>query len=283
MRVRDIVAALGLAFMCAISVPAAAQTPSVLPMPKPAAAPNTVAPAPNDIPAPTYILGPQDVIQVDALGRTDFSTKARIGADGTLQLPFLGAFPAADRTVVQLRDEIAAALQKGGFFAKPIIQVEVISFASRYVTVLGAVGAPGLIPVERPYRLSEILARVGGVRADGADYVVLRSPKGPERNLAVKALATGDETTDPYVQPGDKIFIPTAEVFYVKGQVKAPGSYPITANMTLVMALARGGGITDLGSDSHIKIVRKNVTITPKDLNVKIEPNDVIDVGEGFF
>jgi len=217
------------------------------------------------------------------LGRTDFSTKARIGADGTLQLPFLGAFPAADRTVVQLRDDIAAALQKGGFFAKPIIQVEVISYASRYVTVLGSVGSPGLIPIERPYRLSEILARVGGVRGDGADHVVLRSPKGPERTLLVKDLATGDETTDPYVQPGDKIYIPAAEIFYVKGQVKAPGSYPITSNMTLVMALARGGGITDLGSDSHIKIVRKNVTISPKDLNIKIEPNDVIDVGEGFF
>jgi hypothetical protein len=53
--------------------------------------------------------------------------------------------------------------------------------------------------------------------------------------------------------------------------------------MTLVMALARGGGLTDLGSDSHIKIVRKNATITPSDLNVKIQPDDVIDVGEGWF
>ena len=92
-RVRDIVAALGLVIMCAITVPAGAQTTPVLPPPKPV--PATVAPAPNDIPAPTYILGPQDVIQVDALGRTDFSTKARIGADGTLQLPFLGAFEIA--------------------------------------------------------------------------------------------------------------------------------------------------------------------------------------------
>ncbi|MES2294225.1 MAG: SLBB domain-containing protein [Pseudomonadota bacterium] len=281
MKVRDIVAALGLVFMCATTLPVGAQTPPAIIPAKPGTP--VVAPAPADIPAPTYILGSQDVIQVDALGRSDFSTKARIGADGTVQLPFLGAFPAADRTTVQLRDQIAAALQKGGFFAKPIIQVEIVSFASRYVTVLGAVGSPGLVPVERPYRLSEILARVGGVRENGADYVILRSTKGPERTLQVKDLATGDESTDPYVQPGDKIFSPTAELFYVKGQVKAPGGYPLTTNMTLVMALARGGGITDLGSDSHIKIVRKNVTITPKDLNVKIEPNDVIDVGEGFF
>ena len=284
MKIRDIVAALGLVFMCATTMPAGAQSSAGAPPPVlPIAPGSSAAPVASDIPAPTYILGPQDVIQVDALGRSDFSTKARIGADGTIQLPFLGAFPASDRTVVQLRDQIAAALQKGGFFAKPIIQVEVVSFASRYVTVLGSVSSPGLIPVERPYRLSEILARVGGVRENGADYVVLRSPKGPERNLQIKDLATGDETTDPYVQPGDKIFVPAAEIFYVKGQVKAPGSYPITPNMTLTMALARGGGITDLGSDSHIKIVRKNVTISPKDLNMKVEPNDVIDVGEGFF
>jgi polysaccharide export outer membrane protein len=281
MRIRDIVAALGLVFMCATTVPAVAQSspPPVVPV----SPGNSAAPVASDIPAPTYILGPQDVIQVDALGRSDFSTKARIGADGTIQLPFLGAFPAADRTVVQLRDQIADALQKGGFFAKPIIQVEVVSYASRYVTVLGSVASPGLIPIERPYRLSEILARVGGVRETGADYVVLRSPKGPERTLQVKDLATGDENTDPYVQPGDKIYVPAADLFYIKGQVKAPGSYPITANMTLTMALARGGGLTDLGSDSHIKIIRKNVTISPKDLNAKVEPNDVIDVGEGFF
>ena len=148
MRVRDIVAALGVVFMCAISLPAGAQTPAAIAPAKPA--PAALAPAANDIPAPIYILGAQDVIQVDALGRSDFSTKARIGADGTVQLPFLGAFPAADRSVVQLRDDIAAALLKGGFFAKPIIQVEVISFASRYVTVLGAVGITGPDPGGAP-------------------------------------------------------------------------------------------------------------------------------------
>ena len=52
-----------------------------------------------------------------------------------------------------------------------IVEVEVVSYASRYVTVLGAVGSPGLIPMDRPYRLSEILARVGGARQDGADHV----------------------------------------------------------------------------------------------------------------
>jgi len=247
------------------------------------AAQPALAPAqPVGMPDQAYILGPEDVVQVDVLGRTDFTTRTKIGADGKVQLPLLGAIAAADRTVLQFRDQVRDALQKGGFFNRPIVDVQVASYASRYVTVLGAVGTPGLIPVDRPYRLSEIIARVGGVRDSGADHVVLRTKSG-ERNYTVKDLATGDESLDPYVQPGDKIFAPNGDVFYIKGQVKAPGTYILLPHMTLTMALARGGGITDLGSDSHIKVVRKNVEMSPKDLNIEILPDDVIDVGEGWF
>ena len=84
----------------------------------------------------------------------------------------------------------------------------------------------------------------------GADYIIVRSSNGTERTFAVKSLATGDDTADPYAQPGDKIFSPQADIFYIKGQVKAPGAYGISPDMTLVMALARGGGLTDQGSDS---------------------------------
>jgi polysaccharide export outer membrane protein len=248
----------------------------------PATAQNAAS-AQSATPEQNYILGPEDVVQVDALGRSDFSTKAKIGTDGTIQLPYLGTTQAANRSTAQLRDEITQALLKGGYFAKPIVQVEVISYASRYVTVLGSVVNPGLIPVDRPYRLSEIMAKVGGIREGGADYIIVRSPNGTERTFSIKNLATGDGIADPYAQPGDKIFSPQMDIFYIKGQVKAPGGYPISPDMTLVMALARGGGLTDQGSDTHIKIVRKNATITPRDLNVKIEPDDVIDVGEGWF
>jgi polysaccharide export outer membrane protein len=258
----------------------------ILPLPRvqAPAAPIAVAPMQSVAPLPDqgYILGSEDILQVDVLGRTDFSTKTKVGTDGKIQLPLLGAIAASDRTVLQLRDDIRDALQKAGFFNKPIVEVQVVSYASRYVTVLGAVGTPGLIPVDRPYRLSEILARVGGVKDSGSDHVVLRTKDG-ERNYAIKDLATGDGNLDPYVQPGDKIFSPNADLFYIKGQIKGPGGYGLLPHMTLTMALARGGGLTDLGSDKHIKIIRKNVVITPKDLNVEVLPDDVIDVGEGWF
>lgn len=250
----------------------------VLPLQTPQAAVASAAPATEE----GYVLGAEDVVQVDVLGRSDFSVKSKVGTDGKIQLPLLGAVPASDRTVLQLRNEIRVALQKGGFFTQPIVEVQVASYASRYVTVLGAVATPGLVPVDRAYRLSEILARVGGVRESGADYLTVRTKTG-ERNYTVKDLATGNESLDPYVQPGDKIYSPTADIFYVQGQVKAPGNFRLSPKMTLSMALARAGGITDLGSSSSIKITRNNATIRVKDLNAEVQPNDIIDVGEGWF
>ena len=139
----------------------------------------------------TYMLGPADVIEVSVLGQADFTTRGRIGEDGTIRLPYLGSVPAGGRTISQLSDEVGKALNKGGFYSHAIVKVEIVSYASRYVTVLGDVTSPGLIPVDRAYRLSEILARVGGVKDTGADYVVLRAPSGPEMSPAISKRSSG--------------------------------------------------------------------------------------------
>lgn len=231
----------------------------------------------------SYVLGAEDVIEVSVLGRSDFTTRAKISADGTIQLPYLGTVRATNMTSEELREQIRVALEKGGYFTKPILSVNIVSYASRYVTVLGSVVTPGLVPVDRPYRLSELLARVGGARADGADYVVLRSGKAPERHLLIKTLATGDESEDPFVAPGDKIYVPAAELFYISGQIKAPGGYPLASDMTLRMAISRGGGLTDAGSERRIQLTRHGKRVAKVELDQYIEPDDVIVVGERLF
>lgn len=245
------------------------------------AAASEVAAAPPAV--KSYILGPDDVIEVSVLGRTDFTTRAKIEADGTIQLPYLGTVHAADMTSEELREQVRAALEKGGYFTKPILTVNIVSYASRYVTVLGSVVTPGLVPVDRPYHLSELLARVGGAKENSADYVVLRSGKAPERHLLIKTLATGDESQDPFVAPGDKIYVPSAELFYISGQIKAPGAYALSSDMTLRMAISRGGGLTDSGSDRHIQLTRAGKRVAKIDLEQKIQPGDVIVIGERLF
>ena len=266
----------------AVAAPIVANAQQTLqPVPKPAPhAPATTAAATAD---QSYILGPGDVIEVSVLGRTDFTTRARIGEDGSIQLPFLGVVPAGNVTERELGDQVGRKLEAGGFFAHPIVKVDIVSYASRYVIVLGQVATPGLVPVDRSYRLSEILARVGGVKDSGANYVVLRPEKGPEQHLPVDALATGDASQDPFVSPGDKIYSPPADVFYVSGQVKAPGAYALMPGMTVSMAIARGGGLTESGSMKALKLTRHGVSSGHVDLNSKVEPGDVVNVGESLF
>lgn len=242
--------------------------------------------APAPMPAQgdqNYIIGPGDMLEVDLLERTDFNTKAKVGTDGMIQLPYIGSIAASDRTTQQLSDQIGKALIKGGFFEHPILSVQVTSYAARYVTVLGAVTNPGLVPIDRAYHVSEIIARVGGVKDSGADYVIVRPVKGPERHLVIKTLATGDASEDPFVTPGDTIYAPIAELFYISGQVKSPGAYAMISDMTLRMAIGRGGGLTDLGSDHGVKITRHGQKVGKVDLDSKIEPGDVIVIGERLF
>jgi polysaccharide export outer membrane protein len=231
----------------------------------------------------SYILGPDDVIQVEVLGRSDFNTRARIGQDGTIQLPYLGSVNAANETTPSFADKITKALEAGGYYSKPVLRVEIVSFASRYVTVLGSVTNPGLVPVDRAYHLSDILARVGGVREGGADYVFVRSDKGDGKEYSIKELATGGTEQDPFVAPGEKIYVPKAELFYVSGQVKSPGAFALERGMTLRMAISRAGGLTDLGSLGHIKVTEPDGKVETVTQDTPIKAGDVIVVGERLF
>ena len=67
------------------------------------------------------------------------------------------------------------------------------------------------------------------------------------------------------------------------GQVKAPGGYPANSEMTLRMAIARGGGLTDLGTDHAVKVTRGGKKLDHVDLDAKFQAGDVIVVGERLF
>jgi polysaccharide export outer membrane protein len=229
-----------------------------------------------------YVLGRDDVVAVGLLGRNDFGGRVRVQADGTIQLPLVGKIVAADHTAAELSETIRKALQTGGYYADPIVDVEVVSYASRYVVVLGNVGSAGLVPINRPYRMSEILARVGGVREGAADYVIVRGADGSEKHLYVRDIAAGDSSKDPYVTPGDKIYAPNADLYYVYGQVHSPGMFPLTNDMTVRMAIAKAGGTTESGSDKSVQVTRGGKTIK-LDAAAKVQAGDVLYISERLF
>ncbi len=270
-----------LALACLVGLPlvAVAQTVQTAP-----ATPAVTAAQPVAAPAQDsgYVLGADDVIDVKVLGQPEFQAGGRIEVDGTVNIQFIGSTMANGQTPLTLSRTIADKLRVGGYYTKPIVTVTVVSFASRYITVLGEVAQPGLLPINRSYRVSEIIARVGGIRPTGAEHVLLRRATGEEMKLDFKTLATGTGDQDPVVLAGDKLYVPTAEIYYIYGQVNQPGAFPIQSEMTLRKALARAGGVTALGSDKRVQVFR-NGKPERADLERPIAPGDVVVVGERLF
>jgi polysaccharide export outer membrane protein len=276
MRLKSLLIAVAALFGCLSGLPALAAPDQAAPA-KPVAA---AAAASSD---KNYVLGSGDVIELKVLGRKDFDSQNRIAEDGGIKVPYLGAIVVKGMTAEQLGEYLSKELDKRGFYAHPIVTVDITSFASRYVTVLGEVGAPGLVPIDRPYQLSEILARVGGLKGSAADNVILTREAGEQVTIRLQDMAIGDASQDPAVSPGDKIFAPKAPVYYIAGQVKRPGAYAVEHDMTLRMAIARAGGVTDLGNEKGAKLTAKDGALRRQELDQPIKPGDSIIVGERLF
>lgn len=251
-------------------------------LPAAAQAPATPAPAPAASLNEGYVLGPGDIIEVNVLGREEFRPRVQVQVDGTVQLPYLHSVKASELTVIQFRDQVSRLLREGGFYTDPVVNVAVVSYASRYVTVLGEFGTPGLVPIDRVYRVSEILARAGGAKPSAGDEILLRRSDGQEFRLPLNNVARGGLADDPYVQPGDKLYLAAAPIYYIYGQVGAPGAYKVERGMTIRMALARGGGLTDRGSSGKISVYRNGQKVKA-DMDMPLAENDTIHVGERFF
>lgn len=231
-----------------------------------------------------YVLGVDDVLDITVFGAPEASVKTRIKHDGTVVMPMVGAIQAIGQTNVSLAALIAKKLEAGNFFKNPIVNIEILNYSSQTVNVAGKVAQPGIYPLDKPYRVLDVLLKAGWVGGQGAQYVYLRNAKdGREVRLSTDGLVRGSPDKDPYVSAGDTIFVPDADIFYIYGQIARPGAFPIYPGMTLRQAVALSGGATASGSDRKIALFRSGAKEVEADLDQPIQKNDVYVVKERLF
>lgn len=246
-----------------------------------AAQAGTVAPQPGAAPA-GYILGPNDEISVAVFGTYPFEVKTRISEKGSVTLPTIGMVEAQGKTANALADLIRGKLIAAGQFVDPIVNVEVVKFVSRAVTLLGRLETPGLYPLDRQQTVGMMLAQAGGARADAADYVILKRAGEPDRPIPLDDL-TGETGTGRALRAGDTLFVPKAEDVFIYGQVNKPGRYTFETGMTVRQVLAQAGGPTLGGSENKISLHRDNRTTKRVTLDAPVQPGDVFTVRERIF
>jgi polysaccharide export outer membrane protein len=229
--------------------------------------------------AQTEKLGVGDAVRVTVFQQPDLTTEARINEKGLIAMPLVGEVKVAGLSQHEAAVAIGDSLKKGQYLKNPQVAVAVTTVRSKQVSVLGLVARPGRYPLDdTSTNLSDVIAAAGGISAGGAETVtVLRD--GKEQKVDV---------FKPFkIQGGDTVNVERAPVFYIYGEVARSGAYRVEPNMTVMQAIAAGGGITPRGSDRRLKLRRPGPDgkLIEKDAGLRdtVKADDVIFVKEALF
>ncbi len=241
---------------------------------------------------PDYPLGAGDAIRIQVFQNPDLTLETRVSENGSITYPLIGAVELGGLSVAAAENRIAKALKEGGFVQQPQVNIALMQVRGNQVSVLGQVVRPGRFPLETlNTRVSDILAAAGGTTPGGDDIAILtgvRNGKPFRKKIDIPALFLSDNAdADITVMGGDTLYVHRAPVFYIYGEAQRPGAYRIERGMTVMQALAQGGGPTARGSEMRLRLHRKDDTgavqqIEPAMTDV-VQADDVIYVRESIF
>lgn len=239
-----------------------------------------------------YPLGAGDAIRIQVFQNPDLTIETRVSENGAITYPLIGAVDLGGLSVAVAEKKISDALQKGGFIQKPQVNITLVQIRGNQVAVLGQVNRPGRFPLETANtRVSDMLANAGGATNTGDDIAIVtgvRNGKPFRRQIDVPAIfLTVQPQDDIVLQGGDTIYVHRAPVFYIYGEAQRPGAFRVERNMTIMQALAQGGGPTARGSEKRLRLNRKaadgSVEQIEPQLTDPVLANDVIYVKESIF
>jgi polysaccharide export outer membrane protein len=241
---------------------------------------------------PEYRLGAGDVIRINVYQNPDLLLETRISEGGVISYPLLGNVRVGGLGVNAAEKLITDGLRNGNFVKQPQVTIVVLQIRGNQVSVLGQVNRPGRYPIEvADMRLSDMLATAGGIGPAGTDFVVLNGTRnGQDYRLEVDLPSLFSATgrgKDVLVANGDTIFIDRQPIVYIYGEVQRPGPMRLERGMTVMQALATGGGLTLRGTQKGLRVHRKGaqgkIEVIEPTLDDKVQDGDVVFVRESLF
>lgn len=273
--------------------------------------PSAVEPKPkcDDRVRSTYLLGPDDQLEISGPELTEFANKpVRVDSDGEVDAPLVGRIHMAGLTAQQAEQQLNKALSK--YIRDPQAVVNVSEIRSQPVSVLGAVNTPGVHQVQGHKTLLEMLSLAGGVRPDaGYSVRITRQSEwgciplpgaalDPSGQFSVaqvdlkKIMDAKDPAENIQIFPHDVITVPKAEMVYVIGDVRRSGGFALGEHQSIsvLQVLSLAEGLNGTADSRHAKILRLNadtdqreeLPVNIKDLlkgkkeNVSLQADDIL-------
>ena len=249
-------------------------------------------PAPPAQQRSEYVLGAGDVIRITVFQNPDLTLETRLSETGQVSYPLLGPINLGGMSVAQAEKRVADGLRSGNFVKQPQVSVLVVQVRGNQVSVLGNVNRPGRYPLElADTRLTDILAAAGGVSQGGADIVtVVGSRNGKPFRSEIDlpgAFQAAQRTNDVILANGDVIYVDRAPTVFIYGEVQRPGVIRLERGMSVMQALATGGGLTQRGTEKGMRVHRRGpdgkVQVIQPSMDDQVRDGDVVYVRESLF
>jgi polysaccharide biosynthesis/export protein len=99
-------------------------------------------------------------------------------------------------------------------------------------------------------------------------------------------LLAGQATPPIRLESGDTIYVPEMLIFYIEGEVKAPGQYPLKQGLTVHQAITQAGGFTQFARRTHLR-VKRHVDGQPRAFRARLDDylqaRDILIVPQSIF
>jgi len=164
---------------------------------------------------PDYTLQPSDLIYIQVFQEPDLERDVRLSQESVVALPLIGTVDLKGKTIRQAEETIRALYDKD-FLVNPQVNIIVKEYSSKTVTVLGAVGKPGVItfPPEQPLTLLDAIARADGFSRLADRSKVKLTRQSPDGKSETRVIDT-DEMVKGASKNGIMIYLQKDDVIYV--------------------------------------------------------------------
>lgn len=250
-----------------------------------------------------YPIGAKDLLEIRVLEIPDLNVERRVSDGGTIALPLIGEFPVSGLTPTQARAGLEKLL-KEKYVNRANVSVIVKEYASKPVSVVGAVQKPGPLNISARWSLLQAISAAGGLTSAAGKkiYVLRKAENGLSDTLEIdteELFRNANPMWNVPIVPGDVINVAprrTIRVFCL-GELKSPGALEFSSDdrISLLSVIAKAGGLTDRAS-SKIRIRRRgpdgkdiNIVVnfkrilSGKDRDPILQENDIVVVKESFL
>ena len=219
--------------------------------------------APRAAHAQTFRLGPDDVIAVQVANHPEMSApEIAVGANGKIALPLVGSLSVAGQSLAQAQIAITGAMRSQ--LRAPQVTVALVRTRPRQVIALGAVLKPGPIDVQPNWRVSEVLAAVGGLLqpSDQVSATLTRAKMAPMPLNLVQIAQSPQNSANVRVRAGDVINVVPLPVsrITVSGDVIAPSQVTLRRAPRVLDAIVAAGGLKSKPEEMRGTLLRGKTT-----------------------